>query len=215
MKNPDAIVIGAGVVGACCALSLTNAGLKVLIIDRGPVASGTTGAGEGNILVSDKGPGAELTLAIRSRDLWFDINTDIGGGFELEAKGGVVVSRSAKGISDLKKLSALQKENGVEVIELDGAGLRKIEPYLSESVEYGVLYPGDAQCQPMLAAAQIIRAVKKRGGSFIQGENVIAINSNAGSLIGITTDKNNYSCPIVINATGTWAGEIAKLAWAG
>ena len=212
MKNPDAIVIGAGVVGACCALSLTNAGLKVLIIDRGPVASGTTGAGEGNILVSDKGPGSELTLAIRSRDLWFDINTDIGGGFELEAKGGVVVSRSAKGISDLKKLSALQKENGVEVIELDGAGLRKIEPYLSESVEYGVLYPGDAQCQPMLAAAQIIRAVKKRGGSFIQGENVIAINSNAGSLIGITTNKNNYSCPIVINATGTWAGEIAKLA---
>ena len=212
MKNPDAIVIGAGVVGACCALSLTNAGLKVLIIDRGPVASGTTGAGEGNILVSDKGPGAELTLAIRSRDLWFDINTDIGGGFELEAKGGVVVSRSEKGISNLKKLSVSQKENGVEVIELDGAGLRKIEPYLSESVEYGVLYPGDAQCQPMLAAAQMIRAVKKRGGSFIQGENVIAINSNAGSLIGITTDKNNYSCPIVINATGTWAGEIAKLA---
>ncbi len=47
MKNPDAIVIGAGVVGACSALSLTNAGLRVLVIDRGPVASGTTGAGEG------------------------------------------------------------------------------------------------------------------------------------------------------------------------
>ena len=212
MKNPDAIVIGAGVVGACCALALTNAGLKVLIIDRGPVASGTTGAGEGNILVSDKEPSAELTLAIRSRDLWFEIDTDIGGGFELEAKGGVVVSRSAKGISDLKRLSALQKVNGVEVIELDGAGLRKIEPHLSESVDYGVLYPGDAQCQPMLAAAQIIRAVKKRGGSFIQGENVVKINANAGSITGVTTDKNQYVSPIIINATGTWAGEIAKLA---
>jgi len=212
MKNPDAIVIGAGVVGACCALALTNAGLKVLIIDRGPVASGTTGAGEGNILVSDKEPSAELTLAIRSRDLWFEIDTDIGGGFELEAKGGVVVSRSAKGISDLKRLSALQKVNGVEVIELDGAGLRKIEPHLSESVDYGVLYPGDAQCQPMLAAAQIIRAVKKRGGSFIQGENVVKINANTGSITGVTTDKNQYASPIIINATGTWAGEIAKLA---
>lgn len=212
MKNPDAIVIGAGVVGACCALALTNAGLKVLIIDRGPVASGTTGAGEGNILVSDKEPSVELTLAIRSRDLWFEIDTDIGGGFELEAKGGVVVSRSTKGISDLKRLSALQKVNGVEVIELDGAGLRKIEPHLSESVDYGVLYPGDAQCQPMLAAAQIIRAVKKRGGSFIQGENVVKINANAGSITGVTTDKNQYASPIIINATGTWAGEIAKLA---
>jgi glycine/D-amino acid oxidase-like deaminating enzyme len=109
-------------------------------------------------------------------------------------------------------LSALQKVNGVEVIELDGAGLRKIEPHLSESVDYGVLYPGDAQCQPMLAAAQIIRAVKKRGGSFIQGENVVKINANAGSITGVTTDKNQYVSPIIINATGTWAGEIAKLA---
>ena len=106
MKNPDAIVIGAGVVGACTALSLSNAGLRVLVIDRGPVASGTTGAGEGNILVSDKEPSPELTLAIRSRDAWFEINTDIGGGFELEAKGGVVVSRNTKGISDLKKLAS-------------------------------------------------------------------------------------------------------------
>ena len=108
MKNPDAIVIGAGLVGACAALALTNAGLKVLVIDRGPVASGTTGAGEGNILVSDKEPSAELTLALRSRDAWFELNTDVGGGFELEDKGGVVISRSSQGIDNLKKLSKLQ-----------------------------------------------------------------------------------------------------------
>ena len=153
MKNPDAIVIGAGLVGACSALSLVNAGLRVLVLDRGPVASGTTGAGEGNILVSDKEPSAEITLALRSRDAWFEINTDIGGGFELEDKGGVVVSRSEKGIADLKKLSALQAQNGIQVVELDAKGVRQIEPHISNSVEYAVLYPQDAQCQPMLAAA--------------------------------------------------------------
>ena len=85
MKSPDAIVIGAGIVGASCALALTNAGLTVLVLDRGPVAGGTTGAGEGNILVSDKDPGPELTLALRSRDLWFDMQSDVGDHFELEA----------------------------------------------------------------------------------------------------------------------------------
>jgi len=65
----DAIVIGAGVVGACCAHYLIEAGLQVAIIDRGSVASGTTGAGEGNILVSDKEPGPELDLALLSRRL--------------------------------------------------------------------------------------------------------------------------------------------------
>jgi len=212
MKNPDAIVIGAGLVGACSALSLVNAGLRVLVLDRGPVASGTTGAGEGNILVSDKEPSAELTLALRSRDAWFEINTDIGGGFELEDKGGVVVSRSEKGISDLKKLSAIQAQHGIEVVELDAKGVKAIEPHISDSVEYAVLYPQDAQCQPMLAAAQIMRAVKKRGGAFIQGENVKSINVKSGKVVGLTTEKNTYTCPIVINATGTWAGEIAKMA---
>ena len=212
MRSPDAIVIGAGVVGACSALALTNAGLKVLVIDRGPVASGTTGAGEGNILVSDKEPSPELTLALRSRDAWFELNTDIGGGFELEAKGGIVVSRNEKGIADLKKLAALQRADGIDAQEVDGKALLKLEPHLSSSVEFGVLYPQDAQCQPMLAAAQIMRAVRKRGGAFVQGENVVSIDSINGAVIGLTTDKSKYSSPIVINATGTWAGEVAKLA---
>jgi D-hydroxyproline dehydrogenase subunit beta len=64
----------------------------------------------------------------------------------------------------------------------------------------------------MLAAAQIMRAVRKRGGSFVQGENVVSIDSINGAVIGLTTDKSKYSSPIVINATGTWAGEVAKLA---
>ena len=212
MKNPDAIVIGAGVVGACSALSLVNAGLKVLVIDRGAVASGTTGAGEGNILVSDKEPSPELTLALRSRDAWFELNTDIGGGFELEAKGGVVISRSQSGIANLKKLSAQQASCGIEVVELDAKGIREIEPHISNSVEYAVLYQQDAQCQPMLAAAQIMRAVRKRGGAFIQGENVKSINTKSGKVIGLSTDKTTYQSPIIVNATGTWAGAIAEMA---
>jgi glycine/D-amino acid oxidase-like deaminating enzyme len=193
-------------------LSLTNAGLKVLVIDRGPVASGTTGAGEGNILVSDKEPSPELTLSLRSRDAWFEVDADIGGGFELEAKGGVVVSRSEKGVADLKRLAALQRKDGIDAQEVDASQLQKLEPQISKSVEFGVLYPQDAQCQPMLAAAQMLRAVRKRGGVFVQGENVLKIDVVAGSVVGLTSDKNKYSCPIVVNATGTWAGEVAKLA---
>lgn len=212
MNSPDVIVIGAGVVGASCALALTNAGLRVLIIDRGPVASGTSGAGEGNILVSDKEPSPELTLALRSRNAWFEVNEDIGGGFELDGKGGVVISRTESGIAGLKKLAKAQRENGIDAREVSAAELRKLEPHISPTIEYGVYYPQDAQCQPMLAAAQMIRAVKKRGGKFIQGENVIAINSKNGQVTGLTTNKNTYISPIVLNATGTWAGDIAKLA---
>ena len=210
MHNPDAIVIGAGIVGACSALALTNAGLRVLVVDRGSVSSGTTGAGEGNILVSDKDPGPELVLALRSRDLWFELQEDVGDSFELEAKGGVVVARADD--SQLMALATAQEQNGVEILKADHAQLHQLEPYLHPEISSGVFYPQDSQCQPMLAAAHILRAVIKRGGAFVSHAQVTKIQTSGSRVIGIETTQGNFSSPIIINATGTWAGEIARLA---
>lgn len=210
MKHPDAIVIGAGIVGASCALSLTNAGLKVLVIDRGAVSSGTTGAGEGNILVSDKDPGPELTLALRSRDLWFEMQADVGDFFELEAKGGVVVARGDN--SELLKLAEHQRAHGVDARVVNGAELRDLEPFLDPSFSSGVFYPQDAQCQPMLAAAHVIRTVVARGGAFVSNAKVTKVLVQDRKIRGVETSQGEFLAPIVVNATGTWAGEIAKLA---
>ena len=210
MQNPDAIVIGAGIVGASCALSLTNAGLRVLIIDRGSVASGTTGAGEGNILVSDKDPGPELTLALKSRDLWFEMQDDVGDSFELEAKGGVVVARHDD--TALMKLATEQSSHGVSIQRLGHSELHAAEPYLSDEISSGVLYPQDAQCQPMLAAAHVIRTVVSRGGSMISNAKVTRVLTREFEIVGVETTQGLYKAPLVINATGTWAGEIAEMA---
>ena len=210
MKSPDAIVIGAGIVGASCALALTNAGLKVLVVDRGPVAGGTTGAGEGNILVSDKDPGPELVLALRSRDLWFEMQADVGDTFELEAKGGVVVAR--KDDTLLKDFARKQRSAGVIADEVDTKALQELEPYLTREINSGIHYPQDAQCQPMLAAAQVLRAVRARGGEVLTGATVTSILTSAGKISAVVTSRGKFSAPVVVNATGTWAGEIAQLA---
>ena len=211
-SNPDAIIIGAGIVGATTALSLTNAGMKVLVIDRGNVATGTTSAGEGNILVSDKSPGPELDLALRSRDAWFEIQEDIGGGFELEAKGGLVVARSEDGLRSLRTLTAAQRIAGIDAQDISITELRALEPHLSHSITDGAFYPQDAQCQPMLAAAHILRATKARGGKFVSGANVTAITTNDGAVTGVVTSQGTFNAPVIVNATGTWAGQIAQLA---
>jgi glycine/D-amino acid oxidase-like deaminating enzyme len=210
MQNPDAIVIGAGIVGASSALSLTNAGLRVLVIDRGAVSSGTTGAGEGNILVSDKDPGPELTLALHSRNLWFEMQEDVGDSFELEAKGGVVVARHDD--APLMKLATEQSQHGVDIEKCSQSRLHELEPYLHPDISSGVFYPQDAQCQPMLAAAHVIRTVVQRGGAFISQARVTRIIVENGAVAGIETSRGIFKAPIIVNATGTWAGELAELA---
>ena len=85
-------------VGAACAYYCAAAGLRVGVVERGAVASGTTSAGEGNILVSDKEPGPELDLALLSVRLWADLGARLGAErLELHAKGGVVVARDDRG----------------------------------------------------------------------------------------------------------------------
>ncbi|WTQ95089.1 FAD-dependent oxidoreductase [Streptomyces sp. NBC_00147] len=49
------VVVGAGMTGAACALYAARASLNVALVDRGPVAGGTTGAGEGNLQAPTRG----------------------------------------------------------------------------------------------------------------------------------------------------------------
>ncbi|MBV8631356.1 MAG: FAD-binding oxidoreductase, partial [Silvibacterium sp.] len=60
-RNFDVAVIGAGIVGAACALEFARADMRVAIIEREAVASGATGAAMGHIVVMDDSP-AQLAL---------------------------------------------------------------------------------------------------------------------------------------------------------
>ena len=73
VRSPDTIVVGAGICGAAAAFFLQERGLDVLLLDRGTVSGGTTGLGEGNVLVCDKPPGPERELSLLGRDLWVEL----------------------------------------------------------------------------------------------------------------------------------------------
>src|SRR4051812_28411934 len=153
-------------VGAATAQALTEAGLRVAVVDRRGIAAGTTSAGEGNILVSDKAPGPELDLALHSSALWRALADDLGAeSLEYEPKGGVVVARSAEAAAALKQLAAGQRAAGVTVDNVDATGLVELEPNLTPDVAGGAWYPQDAQVQPMLATASLLRRARAGGAT--------------------------------------------------
>ncbi|MFI6503429.1 NAD(P)/FAD-dependent oxidoreductase [Nonomuraea typhae] len=207
----DVIVIGAGVVGAACAYYAARAGLDVTVVDRGPVAGGTTGAGEGNILVSDKEPGPELDLALLSNRLWRELAAH--GGFEFEAKGGLVVAETADVLRQLTDLAAKQ---GVEHTAVPGEALGGYEPHLAPGLAGGVHYPQDAQVQPMLAAARLLEIGADSYGHgtlhLRTGVTVHGLLRAGGAVTGVRTSHGDILGGAVVNAAGTWGGEIAALA---
>jgi glycine/D-amino acid oxidase-like deaminating enzyme len=207
----DVVVVGAGVVGASCAHRLADAGLRVCVVDRGGVASGTTGAGEGNILVSDKQPGPEFDLALLSRHLWASYADVLPAAAELEAKGGVVVASTPDGLAALQKLAKWQRAHGAEIALLDDAALHELEPHLAPGLAGGVHYPQDMQVQPMLAAAHLVRLARDRGASLRTRTEVVGVRrDSAGAVAAVLTDQGEIACRWVVNASGTWGGEVAE-----
>jgi glycine/D-amino acid oxidase-like deaminating enzyme len=210
----DVLVIGAGMVGSACAYHCAEVGLRVAVVDRGPVAGGTTSAGEGNILVSDKEPGAELELALLSVRLWAALGERIGAGrLELEPKGGVVVAQTAEAAAGLAGLAAGQRAHGVEVADVGAAELAELEPNLTPEVSGGAYYPQDMQVQPMLAAAELLRQARARGATVHTGCEVLGLRKGPdGAVTGATTSTGEFSARYTINAAGTWGGEVAAMA---
>ncbi|MEU6275410.1 FAD-binding oxidoreductase [Streptomyces populi] len=206
----DVVVVGAGMVGAACALYAAREGLDVAVVDRGPVAGGTTGAGEGNLLVSDKAPGPELDLALFSGRLWADLAEDYARVVEYEAKGGVVVASTPEGLTALETFAAGQRAAGVLAEPVAADRLRDLEPYLAPGLAGAVRYPQDTQVMPALAAAHLLRASRAR---LLTGHTVTEVlRGKDGSVRGVRTDRGELHAPAVVNAAGTWGGAVASLA---
>src|SRR5215213_6574759 len=92
--SADVIVVGAGVVGAACAYHLAAAGVRVRLLDRSFVASGSSGACEGNVLAWDKELERELPLALRSAGGWATLAEELPDDFEYDRKGSIVVAET-------------------------------------------------------------------------------------------------------------------------
>ncbi|MEO7125744.1 MAG: FAD-binding oxidoreductase [Nakamurella sp.] len=213
-------VIGAGMVGTSCAYYLARDGHDVTVIDRGPVAGGTTSRGEGNILVSDKAPGPELDLALWSATLWRDLGAASGDGpgddaLELEHKGSLVVGTSPEALGSLMDFASGQTAAGVESTLVPARELLDHEPNLAPDLPGGVLYPGDMQVQPAKAAAALLRAARIYGAIVHAGTEVIAAHTKDGAIASLRCRNNDGDIDIatdaVVNASGTWGGEISTL----
>jgi D-hydroxyproline dehydrogenase subunit beta len=228
--SADVVVIGAGIVGAATAAALAATGRRVLVVDRAGPLGGTTAAGEGNILVSDKLPGPELALALHSVALWRGFAAEVaetdgvsgvfglsggggplgGGGFEFEAKGGVVAAQDETQLVALLGLVERQRAAGVEVTALGPDGLGEAEPRIAPGLAGGAFYPQDSQVQPMQAALAFLRRARRGGASVAGGTDVLALERGPGGAVaGLVTSRGRVAAPVVVNAAGPWSGEVA------
>ena len=208
----DLVVIGAGMIGAAVSHFAAAAGLSVLVLERGAIASGTSSHGEGNVLVSDKELGPELDLALYSNTVWRDDLGAYGDRWEFRPKGGLVVSRTAASLESLSGLVATQQAHGIRAEMVDATGVRELEPNINPALTGGAWYPEDAQVQPILATAHLLRLAREHGATVRQHAEVTGLLRERERVVGVRVGAEEIPAGAVVNATGPWAPTIGALA---
>lgn len=151
----DFLIIGAGIVGAACAHSLSQAGFKVLIADEGQIGQGATAAGMGHIVVMDESP-AQFALTRYGRDLWTALAPQLPPAAELSAIGTVWVAADEIEFEAVKKKHQFFLENNLKSHLLSPQETAQEEPNLRPGLAGAWLAPEDCLIYAPAAAEWLI-----------------------------------------------------------
>ena len=93
-----------------------------------------------------------------------------------------------------------------------GTDLQDYEPHLNPSLAAGAFYPQDAQVQPMLLVAQLLRLARELGATVQTQNPVTGLLRDGDRVTGVETTAGPIAAGAVVNAAGPWAGSVAELA---
>ena len=200
-RTYDVIIVGAGIVGAACAVECAQAGLQVLVIDRGPIGGGTTGAGMGHLVVMDDSE-AQFALTSYSLSLWHQLAPRLPPEVEYDSCGTLWLAADAEEMAEVYRKQKYYGQRGVRVEVLDAAAVRQAEPNLRAGMAGGLRVVEDAVLYPPCAAGFLLGEAKGKGAEVRLGTSVRQLLPEGGVML---EDGSKVSAGHTVSATGPWS----------
>jgi sarcosine oxidase subunit beta len=207
----DAIVIGAGVMGASLAFHFAERGLKTAVLERNVTASGATGHSSGLVRMHYD-LAAESELTFKSYKLYFSNWRERVGGDCGFINTGFMQIAKREHEDRLRGNVANQQRIGINTSIISAEDVRKLFPdLLTGQFDYAAYEPDSGYADATLTTNSFLECAKRNGAVLIQNCEVTAIHASGGRVTGVSTTKGDFSAPIVVNAAGAWARHVASL----
>jgi glycine/D-amino acid oxidase-like deaminating enzyme len=201
-SRPDAIVVGAGIVGAACAAALARDGLRVLVLEASAAALGTTSAGMGHLVVMDDSP-EQLALTHYSTQLWKNETDSLRRASELEWCGTVWVAEDDAQMAAVREKQRVYGNAGVTSEVLDERSVYDAEPNLRPGLAGGLRVPFDGVIYPPAAAVALLARARELGAELREHSRVDAIIDN-----GVRCGSEVIAADVIVNAAGAAAANL-------
>ncbi|MCB9146562.1 MAG: FAD-binding oxidoreductase [Anaerolineales bacterium] len=208
----DAIVIGAGVMGASIAFHLAERGLKTAILERTVSAAGATGHSSGLVRMHyDLAAESHLTFA--SYKNYFNVWKErVGGECGFQQTGFLQIAKREHE-DKLRGNVANQQKIGINTSVISVDEVQRLFPDLqTDHFDFAAYEPDSGYADATLTTNAFLESAKRNGAALIQNCEVTGISQSGGNVTGVTTTKGDFSAPIVVNAAGPWAKHVGALA---
>lgn len=216
MDQAHVIIIGGGFTGCALSHDLAQRGLRVTLLERGELTSGTSGRTHGLLhsgaryCVNDPEAATEcieenITLRKIAKQC-------------IEFNGGLFIALNEDDQAFADEFAAGAQQCGIPIEKLTAREILSLEPAVTPEVRCGFTVP-DGTFDPLRLALAFAASARKNGAIFHDYHQVESLILNGrGAVVGVRVwDRHNdlrkeLRGDIVVNAAGAWAGEIAGMA---
>ena len=209
METSDILVIGGGIAGLSAAAALSKHA-KVRVLEAEEQLGYHSSGRSATMLHYALGDRVVRALTLASRP-FFD-NPPAGFGDVPVGHRMPVLVHARE--DELEALDALEADIAqfAEMERLDQAGVHELCPLLKDEATHGIVDRNGIHLDPHALLQGNLRELKGKGGELRTGQRAAVIEYAGGAWTVTTVTGERFSSPILVNAAGSWADEVAKLA---
>ena len=208
----SAVIIGAGIVGNSLAYHLARLGwTQLVLVDSGPMPNpgGSTGHAS-NFIFPIEYSKMMMELTRDSTEQYKELGV-------FTESGGIEIARTDGRMTELRRRCTQAKSWGIPAEMLTPEGVRKLVPFLDDSVILGGAWFPTVGVVDSLRAGTLMRerAQQLDALTVLAGAEVLGIDkSDDGRVAGVRTTKGDIAADVVAICCGVWSPRVARMAGA-
>jgi glycine oxidase len=210
----DAVIVGGGVIGLCCAWRLAQRGAGVAVLDRAEPPAGATRVAAGMLapigeLAFGEPELLRMTVAAAERypDFVAELEAASGVGTAYARHGALHIALDRDEAAELRRVHDLQRSLGLGAEWLPPRRCRELEPGLTPSFNGGVHAAEEAAIDPRRMTAALLAALAAEGVQVRANADVVAPLLSDERIEGVRTGTGEeLRADTVVLATGAWSG---------
>jgi sarcosine oxidase subunit beta len=198
------VIIGGGVTGLSAGWWLAQAGVDVLVLEKGIVgweASGRNGGGATHVY---------SPLGLEEQRLWPQMDELLGYPTEYEPHR-IKVALDEAQLALYRRNAEIAAERGFRTEPLDQRALRALVPIVGHNAIGGLYLHFGGHANPQRTVQAYAWALQDHGGRVLQHTTVTGLDLGGSRVTGVRTDRGTFGADVVVVAAGPQTGHFAAM----